>query len=103
MIQKAYFLKAKFFSKASRKFSMRRMTMFNISGSLSKIISLRSKKNWGHTTHQSEDIDENLVHIGKTPVVRDFPSDHCRQSTGVGVHESISSAKKFDNVKCTFI
>ena len=31
-------------SNALRKFSTRRMTMFNISGRLSKIISLRSKK-----------------------------------------------------------
>ena len=55
------------FLKTLKKFCMCRMTMFNISGSLSKIISLRSKKNWGHTTHQSEDIDENPVHIGKKP------------------------------------
>ena len=33
-----------FFSNASRKFSMRRMIMFNIFGRLSNIISLRSKK-----------------------------------------------------------
>ena len=67
MLQKAHFWRQFFFSNALRKFSMCRMTMFNISGSLSKIISLRSKKNWGHTTHQSEDIDENPVHIGKKP------------------------------------
>ena len=36
---------ANFFSNASRKFSMRRMIMFNIFGSLYKTICLRSKKN----------------------------------------------------------
>ena len=53
----------KIFSKALRKFSTRRMIMFNILGRLSKVISLRSKKDQSHTTHQSEDIDENPAHI----------------------------------------
>ena len=38
------FFKIQIFSKALRKFSKRRMIMFNIFGNLSNIISLRSKK-----------------------------------------------------------
>ena len=41
----AIFLTQNFFSKALRKFSKRRMIMFNIFGNLSNIVSLRSKKN----------------------------------------------------------
>ena len=64
---KCYFFKWIFFSKVLRKFSTRRMTMFNISGRLSKIISLHSKKNQSHTRHQLKDINENPVHISKKP------------------------------------
>ena len=55
------------FSKALRKFSMRRMTMFNISGRLSKIISLRSKRNQSHTTHQT---DYMVGNVTKTAILK---------------------------------
>ena len=66
-----------FFSKSLKKFSSRRIVTFNISGRLSKIISLLSKKNWSHTTHRSKDIDKKLVRFEKNPVQNAFPSDHC--------------------------
>ena len=39
---------------------MRRMIMFNIFGRLSNIISLRSKKNQGHTTRQTDYMAGNV-------------------------------------------
>ena len=54
------------------------MTMFNISGRLSKTISLLSKKNWSHTTHRSKDIDKKPVRFEKKKTVwNDFPLYHC--------------------------
>ena len=70
---------ANFFSNASRKFSMRRMIMFNIFGRLSNIISLRSKKNQSHTTHRSKDIGKKPLHFEKKPVQTIFPGYHCSQ------------------------
>ena len=43
---------------------MCRLTMFNILGRLSKVISLHSKKNQSHTANLSEDIDTS--HRNKT-------------------------------------
>ena len=42
---------------------MHHMNMFNKSGSLSKIISLRSKKNWGHTTRQTDYMAGNVTKV----------------------------------------
>ena len=60
---KRLFFTQNFFSKALRKFSVRRMTMFNISGRLSKIISLRSKRNQSHTTHQTDYMSGNVAKV----------------------------------------
>ena len=62
MLQKGFFffLTQNFFSKALTNFSMRRMIMFNIFGRLSNIISLRSKKNQGHTTRQTDYMAGNV-------------------------------------------
>ena len=54
------------------------MTMFNISGRLSKTISLLSKKNWSHTTHRSKDIDKKPARFEKKLVWNYFPLYHCR-------------------------
>ena len=56
------------FSKAFRKFSVRRMTMFNIFENLCKIISLCSKKNYNHTAHRSKDINKRPLRFGKNTV-----------------------------------
>ena len=78
MVQKSYFLKAKFFSKALRKFSMCRMTMFNILGRLSKVISLRSKKKIRVIRHTNQKISMKTRFTSeKKTVLPDFPSDHC--------------------------
>ena len=64
--KKAIFFTQNFYSKALRKFSMRRMTLFNISGRLSKIISLRSKK-------KSESYDTpNRLYVRKRSKSWDF-------------------------------
>ncbi len=54
---------SKLFSKALRKFSIRRMTVFNILESLSKIISLRSRKNRNHKTRQTEYMAGNVTKV----------------------------------------
>ena len=59
------FLVWKCFSNQCRKCFTHPTTMLKICKTFSYITSLRSKKNQSHTTHQSEDIGENPVHIGK--------------------------------------
>ena len=100
MLQKDYFFTQNFFSKALRKFSMRRMTMFNISGRLSKIISLRSKK-------KSQSYDTPIKRYQgkpgshrKTKTVRAFfPLYHCREFKSFFVNRPANNQLKVSTSK----
>ena len=75
------------------------MIMFNIFGNLSNIVSLRSKKNQGHTTRQTDYMAGNVQKFGFLKI---HSQNRVREVHGFGSKMSIFEANFFSNASRKF-